>query len=138
MNVIERMQDTIKNLLDTEVHIDFTEESEACYSLSTVSDTKLKQDIIGNQTRMNSMELSMTKLSPMDYDRLNNSSFLLNLGYELETYKGLEITTTIQGQERSGHIKSISVSNGQPFYTSEDRQYITYLIQIKVVYDLRK
>lgn len=136
MNILEKMQNVIADFLNNDVHIDFTEESDECYSLSTVSDSKMKGDVLGNQTRINNMELLLTNLSPDDSDRLRNNSFLIDLGYRLELVKEEEIAVQIDSQEHTGHIKNVTVANAQPFYTSEDRQYITYMIQIKVIYTI--
>ena len=140
MNVLEKMREVlteqpkISEFLADEVNIDFTEETDHNYGLSSVGDNRLKKFITGKEERINNMELYAVNQSATNYDRIESSSFLLDLGYYLESLKGQEITAG----ERTGHIKEITVGNGMAFAYSEDRQYITYSLQIKVIYDLGK
>lgn len=142
MNVIEVMKQVltdypkISELISEEVHIDFTEEQDKSYGLSSTGDSLVKKDILGNQTRANNMVLYAVNQSTLDYERLQNSSFLLDLGYYLETLSGMEITATINDSKLTGYIDSITVANGMAYTISEDGQYITYQIQIRVVYKL--
>lgn len=142
MNVIETIKQVltdypkISDLISGEVHIDFTEEGDHIYGLSSMGDNKLSEDVLGNQTRINNMVLYVTNQSMEDYERMNNSSFLLELGYYLETIKGNEITAQIDDNEFPGHIRSISVANGMAWSRSEDNTYLTYQIQIKVAYTI--
>ncbi len=126
----------ISDFINGEVHVDFTEESDNVYGISSTNDSLLKKDILGNQTRTNNMVLYATNQSANDFDRLNNSTFLLDLGYYLETVKGQEVTATINDVEMSGHIQSVSIANAMAWGKSEDGQYITYQLQIKVNYTL--
>lgn len=126
----------ISELISDEVHIDFTEEGDHVYGLSSTGDSLVKKDILGNQTRANNMVLYVVNQSAYDCERLQNSSFILDLGYYLETLKGMEITATINDNELTGHIDSITVANGMAYTISENRQYMTYQIQIRVIYKL--
>lgn len=142
MNVIEAMRQVltdypnISDFISGEVHIDFNEEEDHNYGLSSTNDSLLRKDILGNQTRTNNLVLYATNQSANDYDRLQNSTFLLDLGYYLETVKGQEVTATINGVEMIGQIQSVSIANAMAWGKSEDGQLITYQLQIKVNYTL--
>lgn len=126
----------ISDFISDEVHIDFNEEEDHNYGLSSTNDSLLKKDILGNQTRTNNMVLYATNQSTNDYDRLQNSTFLLDLGYYLETVKGQEVAATINGVDMIGHIQSVSIANAMAWGKSENGQLITYQLQIKVNYTL--
>ena len=142
MNVIEVMKQVltdypkISDFISSEVHVDFTEDTDHDYGLSSTNDSLLKKDILGNQTRTNNIVLYATNQSVNDYDRLQNSTFLLDLGYYLETVKGQEVTAIIDNVEMAGSIQSVSVANAMAWGKSEDGQRITYQLQIKVNYTL--
>ena len=126
----------IADFIRGEVHIDFNEEEDHNYGLSSTNDSLLKKDILGNQTRTNNMVLYATNQSANDYDRLQNSTFLLDLGYYLEIVKGQKVTATINGVEMNGQVQSVFIANAMAWGKSEDGQYITYQLQIKVNYTL--
>ena len=144
MNVIEAMRQVltdypnISDFINGDVHIDFNEEKDQNYGLSSTNDSLLRKDILGNQTRTNNMVLYATNQSVNDFDRLKNSTFLLDLGYYLETVKCQEVTATINGVEMVGSIQSVSIANAMAWGKSEDGQLITYQLQIKVNYTLER
>jgi hypothetical protein len=142
MNVIEVVRQIltdypkISDFISEDVHIDFNEEKDHNYGLSSTGDSLIKSNIWGDQERTDNMVLYATNQSANDYDRLQNSTFLLDLGYYLETVKGQEVTATINGNDMRGSIQSISVANGMAWGKSSDGQLITYQLQIKVTYTL--
>lgn len=74
----------IAEFLPGEVHIDFTEPDAPSYGLSSNGDSLLKEDILGNQLPQHNFVMYAIGHSFMDYNRLANSNFLLELGYWLE------------------------------------------------------
>lgn len=144
MNIIEVVRQilndypNISDLISGEVHIDFNEESDHNYGLSSTGDSLIKSNICGDQVRADNMVLYATNQSANDYDRLQNSTFLLDLGYYLETVKGNEITATINGVPYTGEIKNVTIGNGMAWSKSQDGQYLTYQLQIKVTYSLER
>lgn len=144
MNVIEVMRQiltdypSISDLISGDVHIDFNEESDNNYGLSSTGDSFIKSNIWGDQVRTDTMVLYATNQSVNDYDRLQNSTFLLDLGYYLETIKGNEITATINGVPYTGEIENVTIGNGMAWSKSQDGQYLTYQLQIKVTYSLER
>lgn len=144
MNVIEVVRQiltdypNISDFISGAVHIDFNEEEDHNYGLSSTGDSLIKTNIWGNQVRTDNMVLYATNQSANDYDRLQNSTFLLDLGYYLETVKGQQVTATINNELFTGEIKEVSSGNGMAWSKSEDGQYITYQLQIKVTYTLER
>ena len=67
------------------VNIDFLDNVDDSYGLSSMGDVLLKRDILGNQTRQHNFMLYATYQSVNDFDRLNNSGVLLDLSYYLDS-----------------------------------------------------
>lgn len=84
MNIIETVQQILQsfpkiNEVCNEIHIDFADTEPTSYGLSSIGDTLLKEDILGNQTRQHTFMLYSTFSGISDYERLNNSGALLEL-----------------------------------------------------------
>ncbi len=137
MNVIEVMKDTLSKFRGMqELHIDFTEDDAESYGLSFVGDQCLKEDILGNQERRAEMVLYLVTDNVNDENRLENSSFLLDLGYYLEQQRRMPVTAIVDDMTYTGQVKRITVANAMAYTVSEDGQYITYKIQIQCIYCL--
>lgn len=142
MNIVEVVQDILTNCplineFTNEVHTDFvSQDTDKDYGLSPTGDSLISKDIIGNQTRTCNMVLYATNQSLSDYERLQNSTFLIDLGLYLESKKGLVVTATIDDKVLTGVVKSITCANGMAWAKSEDGQCITYQLQINVTYNL--
>lgn len=106
------------------------------YGLSSTNDSLIKKDILGNQTRTNSMILYAVNSSLNDFERLQNSSFLIDLCIYLESIKGNPVTQELNGVSMQGELISISCANGMAWEGSEDSQTITYQLQLNVKYKL--
>ena len=125
MNIVEQ----VKNILTIyakhgEIHIDFSEDKENSCGLSSIGDSLVRQDILGNQTRKHDFILYTAFQSLNDYDRLNNSGQLLELALWLEDRTEPPITKITTG---NGMIYSIPNGNFQDI--------IQYQLQISVEYD---
>lgn len=143
MNIIEAVKKILTDYpkiseFTGEVHVDFTDEAPASYGIAPTGDELQKEDIKGNQTRKHSFILYAFSQSASNYDRLSNSSFLLELGYYLETINNYLITATIGDIEKQGHIKSMSCANAMAFSvpTGNINDGIKYQIQIYATYYL--
>lgn len=70
-----------------------------------------------------------------DYDRLQNSTFLLDLGLYLEQQKP-NVTTVINSVEHSGKVQEIKCANGMLYSIANDdyNSGVTYQLQISVTY----
>ncbi len=118
MNIVEKVQalleafPRIAELTGATVHIDYTEADPASYGLSSTGDTLLSEDVLGNQLRQHSFMFYAVYSSVNDYERLSNSSVLLELGEWLEKQTDCEITTTIGDNSYTGTLRKITTSNG--------------------------
>ena len=100
MNVIEATKKILSNYkkiseFSSGVQIDFTTNEPTNFGLSSIGDTLIKEDVLGNQKRKHSFVLYAVNQAYEDYDRLSNSNFLLELAYWLETQKGQSIDIVI-------------------------------------------
>lgn len=143
MNIIE----TVKGILNecplimqftNDIQVDFTSDEPTNFGLSSNGDTLIKESITGVQARRHNFILYAVNQSITDYDRLNNSNFLLSLSYYLETIKGKPVSATINQITKTGIIEKISCSNGMLFSipNGEINSGCMYQIQIAVEYKL--
>lgn len=143
MNIIEAVQ-SILNSYDKiadfsgGVQIDYTTNDTTNYGLSSTGDTLIKEDILGNQTRQHNFILYAVNQTYTDYDRLANSTFLLQLAYWLEKQQGQPVEAQIDDTVIQGEIISLSSANGMIFSvpTGDINDGITYQIQIYAQYKL--
>lgn len=120
-------------------HIDFTDNTEQSnYGLFSVGDTLIKEDIEGNQKRRHSFILYAVNQAAFDYDRLANSSFILELSNWLETYLcGNAVTyKDCNNIDRAGILKKLSCANGMLFEipTGNISDGVKYQLQIFAEY----
>lgn len=121
MNIIEAVRKLLSefpriNEISGTVHIDFANSEPDSYSLSSVGDELVKEDIIGNPIRQHTFYFYSVWQSYNDFDRLNNSGAMLELADFLERHgRGLAITADIDGKEYPGEIKKLTASNGMLF-----------------------
>lgn len=143
MNIIELVKQLLTDYpgihaFSNDVHVDYTDDTPTNYGISSTGDTLIKEDVLGNQTRQHNFVLYAVNQSFNDYDRLANSTFLLELGYYLETVQGQQIQVTIGGVEKIGKLLSISSANGMIYAipTGDINDGITYQLQIYAQYKL--
>ena len=107
-------------LVDGDIHVDFTEPGSS-YGLSSNGDSLVKEDMLGNQTR------------------LVNSNFLLELGYWLEQLpEEGGLIANIGNQEMEARFIKAITSNAmavQPMGETVN-DGILYQIQIQVTYQI--
>lgn len=142
MNIIEVVKQILTDCplvqdLSGSINIDYTEDSPVSFGLYPTGDQLLKEDILGNQDRQHNFVLYAVFQSFTDYDRLANSTFLLNLAYYLEkAATGQEIEVTINNETVSGKLTKLSSANGM-LYGYQDNTLsgpVTYQIQIYADY----
>lgn len=133
MTVIEKTKqiisqfDGLSEFTDT-VDIDFVEDNIDSYGLSPIGDELISEDILGNQKRRHSFVLYARHQSAENAERLQNSEFLLKLGYYLEKQKEIVF--------EGGKIIAISSANGMAYSHPEDNPMdITYQLQIYTNYE---
>lgn len=145
MNIIERVKQiltdcSLVNKFTNDIHVDFNSNDTGSFGLFSNGDSKVKEDILGKQTRQHNFVLYATNQSFNDFDRLQNSSFLLDLNYLLETMKGQEVTATIDKAEYKGCITKMWCANGMLYDipTGNITDGVTYQLQIYAQYTLMK
>ncbi len=147
MNIIETMRTLLLefpkiNEVCNHISVDFTDDTEENYGLTSTGDTLLKEDILGNETRQHNFILYAVFQSVTDYDRMNNSGTLLELQQWLETQtdNGIPVTAEIAGEIFEGEIESITPSNGMLYAipTENNIDLVRYQLQISAVYKIYK
>lgn len=144
MNIIERVKDVLNNYsgisaFSNDVHIDYTDSEPTNFGISSSGDMLIKKDILGNQTRQHNFVLYAINQSFNDFDRLQNSTFLLDLNYFLETVKGQEVEATVNGVVETGKIKRMWSANGMIYDIPDGNlDAVTYQLQIYAEYTLKE
>lgn len=143
MNIIEAVQKILTNYpkiaeFSGGVQIDYTTSDRTNYGLSSTGDTLVKEDLLGNQTRRHNFVLYAVNQSYTDYDRLANSTFLLQLAYWLEQQRQQRITALIDDTEYQGEVISLSSANGMMFNvpTGNINDGVMYQLQINAIYKI--
>lgn len=136
MNVIEIVKEILQkypkiNEFVNDIHIDFTDSEAKSYGLSSTGDSLVSEDILGNQKRKHNFVLYARAEAYEDFDRLQNSNFLLELNYWLEKQKNIEID--------NGKITSLSSANGMLYQIPDDdlNNGVLYQLQIYAEYERR-
>ena len=96
LNVIEAAAELLNNYekikeFSRGIHIDQTDEMIKGVGIYMNGDTKVKEDVLGNQKRQINFYLYSVNKSTSDFERLQNSNFLLELGYYLDKQKDIKI-----------------------------------------------
>jgi hypothetical protein len=145
MNIIERVRNILESFpkiseVCNEVHIDFADPEPTSYGLSSTGDSLISEDIIGNQKRQHSFMLYTTYSSINDYERLHNSSALLELGVWLHDQLDAEVETTIGSTVYTGTITKLTADNGMLYNIPQENELdgIQYQIQIIAEYTVRR
>ena len=144
MNVIEKVKEIINQFpalsdFTDGVELDFTANKIGDFGLYSTGDSLVKRDVVGTQHRRHSFALYATNQSFNAFERLENSSFLLDLGYWLDGREGEAVEAVIDGVTRSGVIEKMSASNAMVFSvpTGDMKDGVTYQIQIYADYILK-
>lgn len=144
MNVIEVTKKILSDYkkiseFSNGVQVDFTTNEPTNFGLSSIGDTLIKEDVLGNQKRKHSFVLYAVNQAYEDYDRLSNSNFLLELAYWLEIQRGQSIDIVIGDIVKKGEITKISTANAMIFNvpTGNIRDGVMYQIQIYVEYKVK-
>ena len=143
MNVIEKVRELLTNYpkileFTNNIHVDFNDENPTSFGLSSSGDTLIKEDVLGNQIRQHNFVLYALNQSFNDFDRLSNSTFLLELSHWLERQKGYPIDGTIDSKSVNGEITKLSSANGMAYNIPNGNinDGIMYQLQIYAQYTL--
>ena len=122
---------------DEDIHIDFTDPQPTNYGLSSNGDSLIREDVLGNQIRQHNFVMYAVSQSYIDYNRLSNSNFLLELAYWLERVpEENRISVEIDGQTFTGRFLKATTANAmamQPM-TEDINDGVLYQIQIYAQY----
>lgn len=148
MNIIETVRKILTDYPKMEeftnkIHIDFTDnEQDSDFGLSSTGDTKLKEDILGNQVRKHSFILYAINQAFNDYDRLSNSTFLLEMSHWMELLDTDEYTVeeTIDESIYKGKLLSLECANAMAFQipTGDVKDGVMYQVQIYAEYSFSR
>ncbi len=145
MNIIERVRTILESFpkisqVCNEVHIDFTDPAPSSYGLSSTGDQLIIEDIVENQLRQHTFTLYTMYSSINDYERLHNSSALLELSTWLKEQIGAEVDTIIDDTTCSGEITKLTAENGMLYSVPQDTELdgVQYQIQIIAEYTVRR
>lgn len=140
MNIIELVKEVVLGFPNiSDLHIDYTEDEPDNYGLYPTGDQLYKEDILGNQDRRHNFVLYAVFQSFNDYQRIANSTFLLDLNYWLEkAAQGQPIEVTIDEQTVTGKLTKLSSANGMLYGYQEGTLSgpVTYQLQIYAQYHL--
>lgn len=145
MNIIE----TVRSILESfpkisevcnEVHIDFADPEPTSYGLSSTGDELVTEDILGNQLRQHSFMLYTTYSSLNDYERLSNSTALLELGLWLKEQTGFEVESTVGSTVYNGRLEKLTAANGMLISVPQENEMdgVQYQLQIIAEYTVEK
>lgn len=145
MNIIEKVREILESFpkiseVCNEVHIDFADPKPTSYGLSSIGDSLISEDIVGNQKRQHSFILYSTYSSINDYERLHNSTALLELGVWLRDQVDEEVETVIGDTTYSGEITTLTTDNGMLYNIPQENEMngVQYQIQIVAEYTVRR
>lgn len=141
MNIIETVRAILEGFpkiseVCNSIHIDFADSEPTSYGLSSTGDELIREDVLGNQLRQHSFMLYTTYSSINDYERLHNSSALLELGVWIQKQTGSEITTVIGADTYTGTLEKITASNGMLYEIPQENELdgVQYQLQIIAEY----
>lgn len=122
----------------TGVHVDFTKNVPNECGLYYNGNSKVGEDILGNAKWQTNFILYSGLRAFADYDRLNNSDFLVKLSYSLSEIKDAQITETINGIAYKGKITQVKASNAMLYSipSGDINDGVTYQLQIQVNYTI--
>lgn len=125
MNIIEKVREILQNFPKIQevcntVHVDFTDPEPTSYGLSSVGDSLVKSYILGSQIRQHNFFLYSIFSSINNYERLENSSVLLELSQWLE-------------KQIDDEIIKISAENGQLFAVPQENELDGWQYQLQIV-----
>ncbi len=140
MNIIELVKSVVMEFPNiSDLHIDYTEDKVDNYGLYPTGDQLIKESITGNQDRQHNFILYAKFQSFSDYERLANSTFLLDLAYWLErAATEQEVEVTINNKSVIGTLTKLSSANGMLYGYQEGTLTgpVTYQLQIYAQYHL--
>jgi len=134
MNILEAVREILTNFpriaeVCNAVHIDFTDAEPASFGLSSVDDRLIAEDVLGNQRRQHTFLLYAAFSGINDFERMENSTALLDLYYYLAAQPEIPIT--------DGTLTKLSGGSGMLYDVPEGNaaQGVQYQMQILAEYE---
>lgn len=143
MNVVEKIREIVQSfpkiaqMCDT-VHVEFGSDKPTDYSLASVGDELISEDVQGNQIRRHTFMFFAVYSAINDFERIGNTGILLELAMWLEGWKGVEVSHHIGNNVYKGEISKIRTANGMLYAVPEENTVdgVQYQMQIIVEYTL--
>lgn len=137
MNIVEVMQAALASCSAAErLHIDYNQNIPGSFGLYPTGDRLVSEDILGNQERSHTFILYADFQSFNDYDRLQNSGFLLRLQSCLERFPDGQPVTQLAGEaEYNGYLKKITCTNGMLFSIPDGNMNTAVRYQLQITAD---
>lgn len=135
MNIIETVRKILSDYpqiaaVCNSVRIDFTDNEPNSYGLSSVDDQMISEDVLGNQKRQHTFLLYATFSSINDYERLQNSSALLDLNYYLSGQTDIAID--------GGVLTKMQAGNGMLYDVPPESTVTGYQYQMQITAEYTK
>ena len=134
MNILEAVREILTDFpriaeVCNSVHIDFTGIEPASFGLSSVDDRLISEDVLGNQRRQHTFLLYASFSGINDFERMENSTALLDLNYYLAEQPEIPIT--------GGTLTKLSGGSGMLYDVPEGNaaQGVQYQMQILAEYE---
>ena len=142
MNVIETVRELLQSFPKIaeacgSVHVDFADPEPTSYGLTSIGDTLVSENILGDQTWRHSFLLYATFHSANEFDRLVNSGLLQELTLWLSSQGGQEITQDIGSDTRSGEITRISAGNAMLYEIPQENALDGVQYQMSITADYK-
>ena len=127
------------------INVDFFSNDIDSFGMYSNGDSLVSTDIIGGQYRRHNFVLYALNQPISNYQRLENTGWLLRLGYWLDGIKNEEISEVITDEEtgneievQHGVIKKLSASNAMVFDvpTGDIKDGVRYQLQLQAEYYL--
>lgn len=141
MNIIEKVREILQSFpkisdICNEIHVDFAEPEPTSYGLSSIGDSLVSEDVLGNQVRQHTFILYSTFSAYNDYERLNNSTALLELSHWLKTQTDQDVETNIGEETFAGKITKLTAENGMLYSVPQENLVdgVQYQLQIIAEY----
>lgn len=144
-NVIETVKELLQNYpkiaeVCDEIHVDFGSTEPTSYGLSSMGDTLIEENVVGDQRRQHSFMLYCTYSGYNDYERLSNSGALLELSQWLSMQSGISVSHTVLDTSFAGKITDINTENGMLINIPQENEAdgVQYQLQIIVKYTFER
>lgn len=143
INIIEKTKEMLLQfpeiaLVCNDINIDFAGNTPTSYGLSSVGDSLLSEDILGNQKRQHSFILYSTFSGINDFERMTNSEAITNLSVWLSKQTGQQVTTELDGVVYTGEITAVATGGGTLYEVPQGsiKNGLRYQLQIEVQYTI--